>query len=505
MSEDLLDFARKLAPKRNDRRVRGERAVRAFVRPRRAGQLHGRGEKATGRAAASEEGAVAAVGEEDRALPPRSLPCIGAPRIGLGSPGAESRAILGERAGATRGTAWPAEGCADVHEGLGEIARPVTGGQRPRRGRDFASRPSDRLFQSDKARENAGDIAVDRRRLAVEGDRRDRRRGIGADAGKRAQVGFLGRKAAAAPGDFLRASVQVPRPRIVSETGESAHHRVGRGCGQVLNRGPFRNECLIIRRRRLGGCLLQQHFGEPDVVGIGRFAALCAPGEHAAATVPPVKRARNDRLSLCLGGERAYIGAHAFDPISRALVARVEAMMKLSRGDAKPLAEFTPGLIAEALAARGLSEASLIADWPAIVGERLARHARPIELRWPPRPARRDPDAPIAPATLVLRVESAFALEAQHSASVIVARANAHLGWRCIDKITFRQGPLPPSKDKRRSTAIPCDAAKAAARAAASPIADEGLRDAVARLGAQAIDRSALLRRAAAARSPKRG
>jgi len=180
-------------------------------------------------------------------------------------------------------------------------------------------------------------------------------------------------------------------------------------------------------------------------------------------------------------------------------------MMKLSRGDAKPLAEFTPGLIAEALAARGLSEASLIADWPAIVGERLARHARPIELRWPPRPARRDPDAPIAPATLVLRVESAFALEAQHSASVIVARANAHLGWRCIDKITFRQGPLPPSKDKPRSTAIPCDAAKAAARAAASPIADEGLRDAVARLGAQAIDRSALLRRAAAARSPKRG
>ena len=43
-------------------------------------------------------------------------------------------------------------------------------------------------------------------------------------------------------------------------------------------------------------------------------------------------------------------------------------MMKPSRGGAKPLAEFTPGLIAEALAARGLGEASLIADWPAIVG-----------------------------------------------------------------------------------------------------------------------------------------
>jgi hypothetical protein len=180
-------------------------------------------------------------------------------------------------------------------------------------------------------------------------------------------------------------------------------------------------------------------------------------------------------------------------------------MMKPSRGGAKPLAEFTPGLIAEALAVRGLGEASLIADWPAIVGERLASHARPIELQWPPRAAKRDPDAPIAPATLVLRVESAFALEAQHSASVIVQRANAHLGWRCIDKIAFRQGPLPPSKDKRRPVPIPTDSAEAAARAAAAPIADDGLRDAVAGLGARAIDRSVRLRRAADAQSPERG
>src|SRR5580658_231950 len=143
-------------------------------------------------------------------------------------------------------------------------------------------------------------------------------------------------------------------------------------------------------------------------------------------------------------------------------------MMKRARGGAKPLAEFTSGLIAEALAMRGLGETSLIADWPAIVGETLAHHARPIELQWPPRAAKRDPDAPIAPATLVLRVESAFALEAQHSASVIVDRVNAHLGWRCVGKIAFRQGPLPPLKDKRRAAPIPSGAAEAAARAAAA-------------------------------------
>ena len=166
-------------------------------------------------------------------------------------------------------------------------------------------------------------------------------------------------------------------------------------------------------------------------------------------------------------------------------------MMKPARRGAKRLAEFTPGLISEALAARGLGEASLIADWPAIVGDTFARHARPIELQWPPRAAKRDPAAPATPAILVLRVEGAYALEAQHSASVIVARVNAHLGWRCVDKIAFRQGPLPPLEEKRPLASVPSEAAQAAARAAAAPIGDEDLREAVARLGARAIDRSA--------------
>lgn len=173
------------------------------------------------------------------------------------------------------------------------------------------------------------------------------------------------------------------------------------------------------------------------------------------------------------------------------LTFRAAAMMKPARGGAKSLAEFTPGLIAEALAKRGLGETSLIADWPAVAGETLARHARPIELQWPPRAAKRDPDAPAAAATLVLRVEGAYALEAQHSASVIVARVNAHLGWRCVDKIAFRQGPLPPLREKRRAAPAPSRAAEAAARAVASQIEDDDLREAVTRLGARAIDRSA--------------
>ncbi len=176
--------------------------------------------------------------------------------------------------------------------------------------------------------------------------------------------------------------------------------------------------------------------------------------------------------------------------------------MKPYRRGAKPLAEFVPELIEATLAARGLSETSLIADWPAIVGETIARYVRPIQLQWPPRPSKRDPDAPLAPSTLVLRVEGVFALEAQHGAAIILARVNAHLGWRCVDKIAFRQGPLPPLKERRRPTPRPSAEAEAAASRAASAIEDGELREALTRLGARAIDRSA--RRPTASR-PRKG
>jgi hypothetical protein len=503
MGKDLFDLAGQSAPIGDDRSGGVNLFAWAFRGPERARQFEGRGEKTVRWPAASEKGAVGTVNEEHSALSTRSRLQFDAPGVGLWGAGAERRAIGGEGTGRASGIARPAEGRADIHQRLREVASSAAWRERPRRGAKFASRARERLLQGEKPRQNAGDIAVDRRGLAAKRDRRDRGCGIGANARKRAQFGFLARKYPAPSSDFLGASMQISRARIIAETRECAHHGFDRGAGQVLDSRPFRNEGLIIGRRRPRRRLLQQHFGEPDPVGIGRFPRFGAPWECAAAAVPPRKRTGDNLLSLCLGHGRAYIGAHVIDLMPRIFTVHAEAMMKRGRGGAKPLAEFTPGLIAEALAARGLSETSLIADWPAIVGDALARHARPIELQWPPRAAKRNPDAPTVPATLVLRVEGAFALEAQHSASVIVARVNAHLGWRCIDKIAFRQGPLPPVKEKRRPAPVPTDAAEAAARAAASPIVDDELRDAVTRLGARAIDRSARLARAAGARPPK--
>ena len=116
--------------------------------------------------------------------------------------------------------------------------------------------------------------------------------------------------------------------------------------------------------------------------------------------------------------------------------------------------------------------------WTEIVGAEIAAHSEPIKIQWP-RPAAGEERQP---GTLVLRVEGPAAIEIQHLANVICERVNRFLGWRAVDRLALRQAPL------RRAHAQAARAGRsaAAARIAASlpDIADEDLRQALARLGA---------------------
>lgn len=175
--------------------------------------------------------------------------------------------------------------------------------------------------------------------------------------------------------------------------------------------------------------------------------------------------------------------------------------MSKPRGFAAPLGACLGDLLGPTLAARGLGEASLVTHWREIVGAAIAAYARPIQLQWPPRGSKRDPDAVGAPAILVLRIDGAFALEAQHAAPTIVARVNAHLGWRCVARLAFRQGPLPALAQPRTRPPPPSARAMTTAREFAGGIEDEGLREALAKLGARVIDSAGRQTVVASARS----
>jgi hypothetical protein len=157
-------------------------------------------------------------------------------------------------------------------------------------------------------------------------------------------------------------------------------------------------------------------------------------------------------------------------------------MNKPARSFAKPLRDVAGKIVGDVFTRQGFASAELVTRWSEIVGPEIAAHSEPVKIQWQ-RSGRADlAGAASEPATLVLRVEGPAAIEIQHLANVICERVNRFLGWRTIGRVALRQAPL------RRSTraAQPRRDPAAVARIAAGlpDIADDDLRQALARLGA---------------------
>jgi hypothetical protein len=150
---------------------------------------------------------------------------------------------------------------------------------------------------------------------------------------------------------------------------------------------------------------------------------------------------------------------------------------------AAPLAEFLESCLGPTIAKQGFSGSDIIVSWPEIVGERLAAYSQPMKVDWP---RRANPDAPAEPSTLVIRTESAFAIELQHLAPIIIERVNGFYGWRCVGRLVLKQGPVirpaPP-----RPVLEPGPDERAAAADAARTVEDDGLRAALERLGSAVL------------------
>jgi hypothetical protein len=153
----------------------------------------------------------------------------------------------------------------------------------------------------------------------------------------------------------------------------------------------------------------------------------------------------------------------------------------------RPLAGFVQTAIDPVVTRQGFGQSGLILFWDDIVGERLAAISQPVKLQWPPRGRDRAADNGMAPATLVIRVETGFALELQHLAPVLIERVNAHFGWRCVSRILLKQGPIAARPPARPAARAPGKAALAAAEKLAGDVLDEPLRQALTRLGAQVL------------------
>lgn len=134
-----------------------------------------------------------------------------------------------------------------------------------------------------------------------------------------------------------------------------------------------------------------------------------------------------------------------------------------------------------ALEKRGRDFAALVAGWAEVAGSRLAGDTALDRLARP-----RDG----GPGVLHLRVTPGLALEIQHTAPQLIERINAFLGHAAVERIAMVQRPVAgirrPSPQRAR---LPRPAGHAAAAAAVAQVEDEGLRAALARLGAHLLER----------------
>jgi hypothetical protein len=149
----------------------------------------------------------------------------------------------------------------------------------------------------------------------------------------------------------------------------------------------------------------------------------------------------------------------------------------------KSLADLLDACLGPALAAQGFASADILAAWPDIAGPRLAAASRPLRIAW--RRGARDSRERTEPATLVVRVEGAFALELQHVAPVLIERINAYYGWRCIGRVLLRQGPVESPGAVAPADRLPPLGAAERARidGMLHGLAEDGLRGALDRLG----------------------
>jgi hypothetical protein len=138
-------------------------------------------------------------------------------------------------------------------------------------------------------------------------------------------------------------------------------------------------------------------------------------------------------------------------------------------GGARALAALVPRVAREAFARRGFHQAAVITDWPAIVGDELARQCAPERLS-------RD-------GTLTVRAPGTVALLLQHLEPQLLERIATYFGFRAVKRLKLRQEPLPEQPRPRPRAAEP--AVPAAVEAAVAAIDDPALKEALARLGAR--------------------
>lgn len=147
---------------------------------------------------------------------------------------------------------------------------------------------------------------------------------------------------------------------------------------------------------------------------------------------------------------------------------------------------YVPAIARKVFETHGFPSASILSDWPEIIGADFAAITAPERLVWPRggNQSHLDEENPQrisshrrSGATLILRVDGPRSLEVQHIAPQLLERINTYFGYRAVAELRIIQGPVnrdaPQEPPAREVKEVALD----------KEIEDEKLRTALAKLG----------------------
>lgn len=153
----------------------------------------------------------------------------------------------------------------------------------------------------------------------------------------------------------------------------------------------------------------------------------------------------------------------------------------------RPIGVYAARTLDPAARARGFASTALLSEWDSIVGAELAAFTMPDRVIWP---RRRENDSDAEPvqnrrgdgAVLVLRVDGPRAIEVQHRSDQILERVNTYFGYRAVVEMRILQAPI--ARRRKNTVSPPLKFVLPPLPPAADRIEDQGLRNALLRLGA---------------------
>lgn len=122
---------------------------------------------------------------------------------------------------------------------------------------------------------------------------------------------------------------------------------------------------------------------------------------------------------------------------------------------ALPLAQLVPGIARPVFRKRSPAGATVLADWAAIVGPRLAAQTEPRKL---------------SRGTLTLACAGPLALELQHAAEMLIERINIHCGTQAVQRLRLVHDHVAPRLPPARPR--PAQAPEPLAELPAGPLND---------------------------------